>query len=264
MSKADRSYSYRTSCGQIAGRSHLQSNAPCQDYVVARAQRDVACVALADGAGSRSHSEHGARVVVRATTRLLMDQFEEIWALAGTNPSQAAAELLDHCLTALQRRASERNCAVSALASTLLFVAHSKGRFLAGHVGDGCIIHLQDDGQIVVLSHPDNGEYANTTFFVTDATAHDRFRLYRGHCAQGSGFVIMSDGTAESLYRRLDKTPASAALRRMFAWSNTSTPTEMRDALSRNLREIFAAKSADDCSIGVLTISCASESQQAD
>ncbi len=169
MSQADRSYSYRTSCGQIAGRSHLQSNAPCQDYVAARAQRDVACIALADGAGSRSHSEHGARVVVKATTRLLMDPFEEIWALAGTNPSQVTAEVLDHCLTALQRQASERNCTVSALASTLLSVAHSKGRFLAGHVGDGCIIHLQDDGQIVVLSHPDNGEYANTTFFVTDA-----------------------------------------------------------------------------------------------
>lgn len=251
MNDADRSYSYRTSCAQFTGRSHVHSGAPCQDYVAARAQRDFACVALADGAGSKAHSEYGARAVVKAVTRVLADRFEELWSL----PAYQATEIvLQHCLQALERETFRQRCSLSDLASTLLFVAHSKGRYLAGHLGDGCIIHQQEDGQIVVLSHPENGEYANTTFFVTDASAHSRLRLYRDECGQGAGFVVMSDGTAESLYRRSDRAPASNAIRQILSWSRTATASEMRDVLSRNLEHSFAARTTDDCSIGVLSL----------
>ncbi|WP_260958479.1 PP2C family serine/threonine-protein phosphatase [Pseudomonas citri] len=254
MSDADRSYFYRASCGQITGRSHLQSNTPCQDYAAARTQHEFACIALADGAGSRTHSAHGARAVVRAVTRALLERFEEIWALSELNSTKASEVLLEHCRTALEREAIKLRCEASELASTMLFVAHSKGRYLAGHVGDGCIIHQQDDGQVLVLSHPDNGEYANTTFFMTDSTVHSRFRLYRGECGQGSGFVIMSDGTAESLYQRAQKSPATSALRKIIGWCGTATPKAMRDILAWNLKQSFATKTTDDCSMGVLAL----------
>lgn len=251
MNDADRSYSYRTSCAQFTGRSHVNSGAPCQDYVAARAQRDFACVALADGAGSKAHSEYGARTVVKAVTRVLGDRFDELWS---SPASQASTTLLQHCLQALEREALRQRCSLPDLASTLLFVAHSKGRYLAGHIGDGCIIHQQESGEVVVLSHPENGEYANTTFFVTDASAHTRLRVYRGECGQGAGFIVMSDGTAESLYRRSDKSPATTAIRQILSWNRTATASEMRDVLSRNLERSFAARTTDDCSIGVLSL----------
>ncbi len=254
MSDADRSYSYRASCGQITGRSHLKSDMPCQDYAAARTERDIACIALADGAGSRAYSADGARVVVRAVSRALVDGFEEIWALSEVKPSQASERLLAHCKVALESQAIKMQCEVPDLASTLLFVVHSKGRYLAGHVGDGCIVQQRSNGEIVVLSHPDNGEYANTTFFMTDSTAHSRFRLYRGESGADSGFVIMSDGTAESLYRRIDKSPATSAVRKIIGWCSTAAPKAMREVLAGNLEKSFAVKSADDCSIGVLAL----------
>lgn len=254
MSEVDRSYIYRTSCGQVTGRSHLQSDSPCQDYAATRSHHDFACIVLADGAGSKLHSAHGARAVVKAVTRAMADHFEELWALSEALPSKASAVLITHCRTALENQARKLSCEISELASTLIFVAHSKGRFLAGHVGDGCIIHQQDDGDIAVLSHPDNGEYANTTYFMTDSEVHKHFRLYYGQSGQGSGFVIMSDGTAESLYRRADNSPATAAIRKLLTWCSTASPKAMRAALEQNLQHSFAAKSTDDCSIALLAL----------
>lgn len=254
MNEADRSYSYKASCGHIAGRSHSKTNTPCQDYAATRIQGDFACIALADGAGSKKHSAYGARSVVKAVTRALAKRFDELWAISDESPAEASSELIGCCLSALKHQAQKLNCELSQLASTLMFVAHSKGRFLAGHVGDGCIIHQQDDGDVAVISHPENGEYANTTFFVTDPGVHSHFRLYRGSSGLGSGFVVMSDGTAESLYRRANKSPAAPAIRKLISWCSTTSPKEMRAALAKNLENSFSAKSADDCSIGVLTL----------
>lgn len=254
MSETDRSYSYRTSCARIAGRAHLQNGTPCQDYVAARAQHDFACLALADGAGSKTYSEQGARAVVKVVTRLLRARFENLWTLSERSPEDASAELIEHCLAALERHAAQLQCQTADLASTLMFVAHHKGRYLAGHLGDGCIVHQHEDGQVVVLSHPENGEYANTTFFVTDAKARKRLRWYRGECANDSGFVVMSDGTAESLYRRSDKTPASAAVRQLMSWNRRANPSQMREVLLTNLERSIASKTTDDCSIGIMSL----------
>ncbi|MFW3894936.1 PP2C family serine/threonine-protein phosphatase [Pseudomonas bharatica] len=263
MSETSRSYIYRTSCGQHTGRSHILSGLPCQDYAAARTQQDFACIALADGAGSKTHSADGARAVVKAVMRALADRFEELWTLSQDDPAEACAELLTGCRSALERQAIRLCCEYSELASTLLFVAHSKGRYLAGHVGDGCVVHQQEDGQIAVLSHPENGEYTNTTFFMTDKTVEQHFRLYRGECGLGSGFVIMSDGTAESLYRRADRSPATAAVGKIIAWCCTASAKKMRDALTANLENSFASKTTDDCSIAVLSLTTLTRSASA-
>lgn len=254
MCEADRSYTYRASCGHIAGRSHSKTNTPCQDYAATRIQDDFACIALADGAGSKKHSAYGARSVVKAVTRALAKRFDELWEISDVSPAEVSSELIGCCRSALEHQAQKLDCELSELACTLMFVAHSKGRFLAGHVGDGCIIHQQDDGDVAVISHPDNGEYANTTFFMTDYKVENHFRLYRGSSGRGSGFVVMSDGTAESLYKRADKSPAVPAIRKLLSWCSTACAKDMRAALAQNLEHSFAAKSADDCSIGLLSL----------
>lgn len=254
MNEADRSYTYRASCGHVTGRSHLKDSTSCQDYAATRIQQDFACIALADGAGSKRHSAYGARAVVKAVIRALAERFEEMWTASNTSPTEVSSELIDCCRLSLEHQANKLGCEVSELASTLMFVAHSKGRFLAGHVGDGCIIYRQDDGDVAVLSHPDNGEYSNTTFFVTDSKVHSHFRLYRGMSSRGSGFLVMSDGTAESLYRRVDKSPATQAIHKILSWCGTASPKEMRAALKQNLEHSFGIKTPDDCSIAVLAL----------
>ncbi|WP_460132574.1 PP2C family serine/threonine-protein phosphatase [Pseudomonas sp. S1_E04] len=252
MAETFEGYRYKTSHGRIAGRSHAKDNTPCQDYAAVRNHPEFGCIALADGAGSRSKSEYGAQTVVKTVNRLLAQKFDDLWAKTETDPAVAVQDVLSHCLIALQREAKKQQCTLNDLASTLLFVAHSKGRFLAGHLGDGFIAQLKDDGSIVALAHPDNGEYANTTVFVTDLSASSRMRLYKGESGHLSAFAIMSDGTAESLYLRSTKSPAQDGLKRLFDWNSSLTSGRMKKVIRLNLEQNFARKTSDDCSIAIL------------
>ncbi len=244
---------YKTACARTIGRAHQSAQTPCQDFVASRQGRDLACVALADGAGSCAHSEHGAEAAVRATIRFVSTHFERLWAQAQQDATAVAQELTDYCLTALQREAKRLHCALPELACTLLFVAHQEGRYLAGHLGDGCIARMDEDGHVFPLSHPDNGEFANTTRFLTDASAVRHFRIFHSHDPKPSGFVLMSDGTAESLYLKASRSLASGAIQKLLAWNVSLPKAKMEAILTSNLEQAFTRKTRDDCSIALLS-----------
>jgi hypothetical protein len=214
----------------------------------------MGCIALADGAGSRARSEIGAEVVVRAMLRLLSAEFDEIYCLCGDDRYAAKQRIHRHLLELLDRAAVRHDCNRDSLASTLLFVAHKAGRFVAGHIGDGVIAQVDADGVPVTLSQPENGEYANTTVFVTDAAALEKFRLVHGESeAKVTGFVLMSDGCAESLYDKKTGNPA-AAVAKLLAWNQELSRTKVDAILAANLEQTFAKKSSEDCSLALLSI----------
>ena len=214
----------------------------------------MACVALADGAGSRPRSEIGAEAVVRTTLRMLSSQFDEIYGMCVDAKESARQHIHGRLLLSLRRAASRQDCDVRALASTLLFVAHKGNRFLAGHIGDGLIARIDEAGTPHTLSPPDNGEFANTTVFVTDPAAVERFRLFHGGPEEStSGYVVMSDGCAESLYDKRTGKPAPA-VGKLLSWNQKLSRRKMDGILAANLEQIFSRKSADDCSLALLSI----------
>lgn len=75
-------------------------------------------------------------------------------------------------------------------ASTLLLVVLFPDRTLAAHIGDGAIV--VDDGMLRVLSWPKQGEYANTTVFLTMENAVEDARIYRAEAV--TRFALFSDG----------------------------------------------------------------------
>lgn len=224
---------------------------PCQDYVATRNARGVACMALADGAGSRPHSASGAEASVKAALRLLSHHFDELHALGQSDSARVATRVLEACLAALGRKARTLQTGVEQLACTLMFVAHKDDRYLLGHLGDGAIMLETVPGQLEVVSHPHNGEYLNTTFFVTDRDAQAHFRIHAGEHARPS-FAVMSDGTAESLYLR-SSGQAAMALHKLFAWNRDLSRARMEGVLSANLAQAFGKRTSDDCAIGLLS-----------
>jgi hypothetical protein len=214
----------------------------------------MACVALADGAGSCAKSEVGAETVVRTTLRMLSSQFDELYEMCVNAEESARHHIHDKLLGSLRRAARRHECEVGALASTLIFIAHKGNRFLAGHIGDGLIARVEDAGTAHTLSAPDNGEFANTTVFVTDPTALPRFRLFHGEPEHTTaGYAVMSDGCAESLYDKRTGTPAPA-IGKLLSWNQALSRTKMNAILATNLEQIFSRKSADDCSLALLSI----------
>lgn len=97
------------------------------------------------------------------------------------------------------------------LASTLLFVAINGDRYITGHIGDGFIAALMsvpdDEEKAIPFSYPKNGEYANETFFVTDANMEENFELDAGSISEKGimAFSLMSDGAADGLWNNREE-----------------------------------------------------------
>ncbi len=236
--------------GKCVGRGHAGTATPCQDAYATKVLGSVASVALADGAGSRKHSDRGAQICVDTVSGFVAKQFDTLLRLSESRPVAVREMILQCAVVALRRHVRRKKYGIEDLACTLLFAAYKDGHVLAGHLGDG-VIGVLDRTEVRVLSLPENGEYANSTFFVTDKGASSHLRIYQFDVTGNVGVMLMSDGTAESLFNRSTKELAPA-VETMFSWAQKLPTKKLSVVLEQNLEQIFRAKTTDDCSIAIL------------
>lgn len=235
---------FKMSFASCTGRYHRSAGIPCQDKIHVFRGGNVCCAALADGAGSRENSDVGAECVTDHISRLLCVRFEELLAMEN---EALARQLIRECLEALE----EQEPPIYELASTLLFfAAHRDGRFLAGHLGDGIQI-LVEEGRCSVFSLPENGNFENETFFTTEDRAEEHLRLKRGLLTVPGALLLMSDGMSCSLYQAGTGTPASGCCT-IAAWLRDGEEGVISQALENNMERIFSAHSSDDLSLAVV------------
>ncbi len=229
---------------EVIGRKHIKNGTPCQDKVFSLNMKGVSVIALSDGAGSRELSQIGAQVSVETVCNIFATMFDKLFR---RNTSDIAEVVLKEVRNCLENNSLTQDVPVKELASTLLFVAISRGRYVSGHIGDGVIAKLNSEN-LSVHSYPDNGEYSNETYFTTSSDALERFRVDKGFIKDESGFLLMSDGSADSLYdkRRNFLSPVSS---QMMKWLDTNSEESVTDALRDNLTKFISMKTFDDCSI---------------
>jgi serine/threonine protein phosphatase PrpC len=228
----------------IIGTSHISSNTECQDKIDYNDESDTICIALADGAGSCKYSGIGAEISCKATIDYLKQKFDLFWRLA---EKEVKRTIIHGIMTRLGIEASKLHCDKSELSSTLLFAAIKGNRFIIGHIGDG-VICGEKDNALVLLSAPENGEFANTTYFVTSNNYKHHFRIYRGDVSEFSSFYLMSDGASESLFHKKTQ-KISPVLSSFSQWMESHPIAEVNEALSENIKEYFSKHTTDDCSI---------------
>ena len=241
----------KSSGGRIVGRSHVLEKLPCQDDFCHKVKFDSGCIALADGAGSRRYSHLGAKIVTEKFVDICLSGFDKIDALIGRDPEKAARYLVDRVRKILTPVSDMKKIPTADMACTLIFFACKEGRYIAGHIGDGVLL-LKNDDEISVLSVPQNGEYANSTYFVTDLNAVSKFRVYSGCLGRKFGALAMSDGSAESLWSKQNKS-ASAAAQRLFEWFDRMPIRKMNEIIQVNLEQVIRHRTTDDCSLVMLT-----------
>lgn len=238
----------------LQGRSHDAKKIYCQDAVFFQRFRGKrsAIIALADGAGSCSHADIGARLVVSKIGGIIKAEFSTYY----NKPANAAGEIIEKLRYELNKMLPEHMCTLQSFASTLLFVYVRKMkrslRFIAGHLGDGIIAFKNSEG-LSVLSHPDNGEFANETVFVTSANAAARLRIYTGVLSDDAGFLLFSDGTAACLYSKRGGSLAPACST-ILEWLNKLPQKKAQKAINSNLEKVFKQATSDDCSIVALHV----------
>jgi hypothetical protein len=180
------------------GKSHLDGNTPCQD-AVHYLQLDAGFVGVVcDGAGSASHGRQGADFIARALTERIGQQLRSGWLDPGMPPvgRECLLAVIETVRDALERTSLAQQCELRDFACTLVGCAstHSGGCFF--HIGDGFAVHRSNGGQ-TLLSLPENGEFSDETYFVTQDNWRDHLRVTVLPAApSGSLIGLMSDGTS--------------------------------------------------------------------
>ncbi len=160
------------------GSSHRQSNGVCQDscfyHVADHASGAGYLVALAaDGAGSAEFSEIGAEIACEIGGNVLISAIEESGETAFV--PALATKVLDTIRSKIEETALERSVTSRELACTLVAAAVGPTYAIYFQIGDGAAV-ARHDGVLSPIFWPEAGEYANMTYFVTDANASEHLR----------------------------------------------------------------------------------------
>lgn len=233
---------------EVCGRGHARNNKPCQDKTITVNNNDAYVIALADGAGSASHSHFGAQSVVRTISKFLSHNFYEL--LGEEDGAKVKEKLLKVLREDLKYESKKHTCNIKDLASTLLAVAIKDNSFLIVHIGDG-IIGMMKNHILKVVSKPQNGEFSNSTIFVTSNNAINYIKLYKGKTDNINGFIIMSDGAGESFYHKQDNS-FSSGVKKIINHSILFAKDQTYELLKHSIDGMVRNNTLDDCSIALM------------
>ena len=154
------------------GTSHLQAGVGCDDSAAClEVQTPVgsALVAVAsDGAGSAALSHCGSRIVTQTFCRSV-SAFLKNGGRAAMLHEQTAYDWLDEIRDRISLAARKSAAKPRDFAATLIGCVVEDNIASVIHVGDGaCAIRRAQTTEWHVPSWPAQGEYASTTYFVTD------------------------------------------------------------------------------------------------
>lgn len=174
------------------GASHVKAGTRKQDAFASFAARDggVFVAIVSDGAGSASHGGEGASVICRTLAVAVRAHF----AVSADLPTEERLwTWIDEARDRIAVAAENRALSPRDFAATLVFVASSGTGTIVAHVGDGSAIAREaENAEWRALSWPAQGEYASTTFFVTDEP-EPQLRMARSDVAIDA-LAIFSDG----------------------------------------------------------------------
>lgn len=233
---------------EVVGKSHIKAKKVCQDKTFTYKENGAIVSALADGAGSYEYSDIGAIIACKSISKYIGDNFDELISISNAN--EAITKIVNHVVADLEKKADEMQCDKDKLSSTLLCVAIKNDDVIVFHVGDGLIAGLKN-GELKTLTMPDNGEFANATYFITSPRAYEKARLLKGKTTGFQGFALMSDGSSASLYNKKLQKPAFAIAKLIIGLQYTFSNAYLETVKYLMDYEIHE-RTTDDCSIALI------------
>ncbi|MEG8022992.1 PP2C family serine/threonine-protein phosphatase [Sphingomonas aerolata] len=194
------------------GTAHAANNEGRQDAYRILAVDDVMIAIVCDGAGSTLHGRLGAVVTIRmlsARATAWIDRYRRL-------PPPGIIEMwVAEVRLAIFVHAAARGCDMSEFAATLLLAISDGESTITAHIGDGAIVGRCAGAEAFVdLSWPESGEYASTTFFITDQAPHLRIGVMTGVAIDR--IAVLSDGLERLALGFADRTAHQPFFKNMF------------------------------------------------
>lgn len=212
----------------VTGRSHQAAGKDCEDAADWRVRPGLACLAVADGAGSRPMAREGAALAIR---HALMAAVQHAAGpgdpVSWLRPAFAAAR---DQVTAL---ASERGHDAADYAATLAVAVLTPGVTAIGQVGDTIVV-TGHAGRYQTASSAPRGEYVNETTFITAPGAMDELRITIKPAAEVDEVFLSTDGLRFQILGDLaTATPYQPFFEDLAAYARSASATP--DAVRRFL-----------------------------
>jgi hypothetical protein len=232
----------------VRGPGHVRVGLPCQDSCLARLRPapggPVLVLACADGAGCATLSQHGARSACRNAVRHALADLADGLTVAAIE-RDSVRSWLQRLRQDLQAEAEALGAGPHDLACTLLLAVVGAEAAAFAQVGDGAIVAADGDDYRPVF-WPQQGEYANTTHFVTDDDFADCLDFV-SRPGRLDEVALLTDGLQSMALTFADRSAHGPFFAPMFRRLRAARPGEgLAAALRRFLESPPVAGRSDD------------------
>ena len=236
----------------VQGPFHITTSTPCQDAFAYFFMGKFGVIAVADGAGSASKSEIGARTAVDKA-------IETAKTIAATNSDNynlcaTAKKVILEARMAIEDTASKFQCELKDLACTLIVVIILQNNVAVAHIGDGAVVAKTLDG-LKIVSPPEPSEYANETTFLSSIEWAEALRV--SESTDVMAIMVFTDGCqrAALVKHQGSWVPFDGFCEPLFSWARQIENKEKaEDELEEFLRSKKMTETMEDDKTLVIAI----------
>lgn len=229
---------WRWACASVKGASHIQSGDLREDaYSVSQVGDESIFAIVSDGAGSAEFGRQGARL----TCRFLKARFRDRLRSQLEIPSdEELKNWVDDLRDRITDKADKRMSTSRQYAATLAAILISPNTLLTMQIGDSAIVGRRGT-KWDTLCWPENGEYASSTYFITDLP-EPRLNIKR-HSPEYDAFALFTDGVGDFALSQLEKVAHPKFFGPMIRWVDEVPGRGRLVGLSAKLKTFLASPS---------------------
>jgi hypothetical protein len=235
---------WKHACASVTGKSHSNRGESGQDAcragTVLLPGADFFIGIAADGAGSTTDGGRGAEIACDTLFETIAATLEGQGGLESVTDNDVRT-WVTAAREAIAAESQESGKRLREYACTVLCAAAGNGRAFFFQIGDGAIV-TGKDGRYEVVFWPEQGEYANTTFFITDEQYLDRLHIFPAEAPEE--IALFTDGLQNLVLSFAQKKAHDGFFSPLFAALKNS-PGDTSHAFSSQLKSFL---SRDDIS----------------
>lgn len=169
---------WRVVAASVCGTGHRRRDLPCQDASrYAYLPTGQLVVAVSDGAGTARRAQQGSAFIAEQA----ISELKEIVATRSCRDCDEWRDALREAFASTRRALEAHACDAKGdlrdYAATLILVVVDETQTVCALVGDCAAVALDAEGALHSLCAPQRGEYANTTFFLTQPRALEQLEI---------------------------------------------------------------------------------------
>ncbi len=162
--------SWKHIASSVTGKSHIDRQENGQDYcrtgIVQLADKEYFIGLAADGAGSTSSGGTGACIACESTYMNILATLRQVPGVSSITDTTIRAWMAD-AHNAIAEQAKLSGISLKEYACTLVGAVMDDNHAVYFQIGDGGMV-VRTNEEYETIFWPEQGEYANTTYFITD------------------------------------------------------------------------------------------------